>query len=230
MHEVEHTDQGHSRRNRSKKTTQSSQSFIVPTLFIFGAVGISAAINLWEKSFEQCFEEFDEITRYYLEAACTYFVPLYPPAPWLLDFETLKYPADLPTLVIDCDRVICKLEYDRHTGYQWKKRPHADKFFWELQHYYEIVIYSDDVHPAWWDVMMKWGIPVGGILDRWYCVRHKTHYIKDISKLGRKLERVIHIDHDPNWVVLWPENAIVIKAYDGDEEDNELLDMLEFLK
>lgn len=129
MPELGQTDQGQNRRHRPKKTKLYTQTFIGPTIFLCGAIAISASVTLAEKSFEQYFEEVDELTRRYLESACAYFVPLYPPAPWLLDFETLKYPADLPTLVIDCDRVICKLEYDRHTGYQLKKRPYADKFF-----------------------------------------------------------------------------------------------------
>jgi len=80
------------------------------------------------------------------------------------------------------------------------------------------------------DVMVKWAVPVGGVLSREFCLKRGSKYSKDIGKLGRKMERVIHIDHDATAVELHPENSIVITAYDGDDSDTELLDLIEFLK
>ncbi|CAD7960758.1 unnamed protein product [Amoebophrya sp. A25] len=175
------------------------------------------------------FDEFNHHSREFFMGIADILVP--PPAePWLLDFETLKYPANLPTLVIDLDKVVCKLEFDRKSGWQVRKRPGADRFFSELQHYYEIVVFSDDVFPVASDVMQAWGVPVGGVLHREFCQRWYKHFRKDIGKLGRNLERVIHIEHDPIAVEKHPANAIVLPAFDGDENDTALLDLIDFLK
>ena len=67
-------------------------------------------------------------------------------------------------------------------------------------------------------------------MHREFCFRRGKKYQKDISRLGRNLERVVHIDHEHEAVCRYPENAIVIPSWDGDEDDTYLLDMIEFLK
>lgn len=86
--------------------------------------------------------------------------PLSDKKPWLLEAETLGYPPHLPTLVIDFDKTICKLEFDRLNGWQVRKRPGADDFLKEMAHYYEIIVYSDDAFPVAQDVIVKWGVQV----------------------------------------------------------------------
>ncbi|KAF4658507.1 mitochondrial import inner membrane translocase, subunit, partial [Perkinsus chesapeaki] len=125
------------------------------------------------------FENFNETSREWFQIIGDKIVPM-KKGPWLLDLETMHYPEYVPTLVFDLDKVVCHLEYDRKTGWQVVKRPGADKFFKELQHYYELVCYSDDVIPVASDVMMKW--------------------------------------------------EVLIKPYNGDPDDRELYDLIDFLK
>ena len=54
--------------------------------------------------------------------------------------------------------------------------------------------------------------------------------MKDLSKLGRKLEKIICVDHDPEAFRLQQENGIVIRPFHGDPNDTEILDLLDFLK
>lgn len=151
-------------------------------------------------------------------------------APLLPDFKELNYPPNLPTLVIDLDKVIAKLEYDRKVGWQVKKRPFADKFFKELVNYYELVIWSDDSYPMATDVANRWGLPVVGVLHRDQCKAFKGSFIKDLSRLGRDLKRVILLDHDKTACLLQENNAIIIREFDGDEQDRELLYLIDMLK
>ena len=152
------------------------------------------------------------------------------PGPWLLDLETMKYPEYIPTLVMDLDKVLCHMEYDRKTGWQVVKRPGADQFLKEMQHYYEIVVFSDDVVPVASEVMARWGVPCTGVLHRDLCRKTSKGYIKDLSHLGRKPEKLIMIDHDPVAFSRQPENGILVKPFLGDESDRELFDLIEFLK
>ncbi|ORM41554.1 Mitochondrial import inner membrane translocase subunit TIM50 [Babesia sp. Xinjiang] len=150
--------------------------------------------------------------------------------PLLPDVKDLNYPPNLPTLVVDLDKVVAKLEYDRRTGWQVKKRPFADRFFRELVNYYEIVVWSDDNYPMATDVANRWGLPVIGCIHRDRCTKFKGSYIKDLSKLGRNLNRVILVDHDRMACMLQEENAILVREFDGDENDRELLHLLGLLK
>ncbi|GFE55216.1 mitochondrial import inner membrane translocase subunit [Babesia ovis] len=150
--------------------------------------------------------------------------------PLLPDVKDLNYPPNLPTLVVDLDKVVAKLEYDRRTGWQVKKRPFADRFFRELINYYEIVVWSDDAYPMATDVANRWGLPVIGCIHRDRCIKFKGAYIKDLSKLGRNLNRVILLDHDRVACMLQEDNAILVREFDGDENDTELLHLIGLLK
>ena len=152
------------------------------------------------------------------------------PGPWLLDLETMKYPEYIPTLVMDLDKVLVHMEHDSLQGWRVVRRPGADQFLKELQHYYELVIFSDDVFPVAIDVVSKWGVPCTGVLHREFCRKTRNGYIKDLSKLGRRMDKVILLDHEPIAGSRQPENSVVIKPFEGDENDRELVDLLEFLK
>jgi mitochondrial import inner membrane translocase subunit TIM50 len=150
--------------------------------------------------------------------------------PWLIDLETMKYPEYIPTLVMDLDKVLVHMEYDRKTGWQVVKRPGADQFLKEMQHYFELVVFSDDVVPVASEVMARWGVPCTGVLHRDFCRKTSKGYVKDISHLGRKPERMILLDHDPVAISRQRENGLLIKPFTGDENDRELYDLMEFLK
>ncbi|CAA9986381.1 mitochondrial import inner membrane translocase subunit TIM50, putative [Plasmodium knowlesi strain H] len=150
--------------------------------------------------------------------------------PLLPDFKDLNYPENLPTLVIDLNYVIAKLEYDRKSGWRVLKRPYADMFFKELSSFYEIVIWSEDNFPVAQEVISKWGIPAIGCLHRDQCSKKRGYYVKDLKRLGRNLDRVVIIDHDAHAFMLQPENGILIKEFHGDVNDKEILSLIDLLK
>jgi len=180
-------------------------------------------------------EEANETSRVYLEQIADMIIPK-APEPWLVEKEALGYPEHVPTLVLDLDKVLCHLVYDRRYGWQVLKRPGADKFLEELQFYYELVVFSDDVYPVAADVLSRWADARGvrcqitAILHREFCNKKKDMFVKDISKLGRKPDRLVILDHDPNAIMLQPENGILISPYEGNPDDRELDNLLEFLK
>lgn len=177
----------------------------------------------------ETFEDWNDTTREWFDSIGYMFVAE-KPEPWLLSLAEMKYPENIPTLVLDLDKVILHLEHDRRLGWQVVKRPFADQFFNQLSHYYEIVIFSDDVYPVGMDIAVKWNLPVTSVLHREFCRKKRNHFVKDISKLGRKLDKMIILDHDEKAFQLQPENGVLIKPFGGDPNDCELLDLLEFLK
>uniref|UniRef100_A0A673B193 Mitochondrial import inner membrane translocase subunit TIM50 n=1 Tax=Sphaeramia orbicularis TaxID=375764 RepID=A0A673B193_9TELE len=78
---------------------------------------------------------------------------------------------------------------------------------------------------------MEYADPVSDLLDPWgafttrlfreSCVFHKGNYVKDLSHLGRDLNRVIIIDNSP---------SVPVESWFDDTSDTELLDLLPFFE
>ena len=54
-------------------------------------------------------------------------------------------------------------------------------------------------------------------------------YLKDLSKLGREIERVIIVDNVPANFRLQKENGIVIRSWMGNKNDKELMELSKML-
>lgn len=50
-------------------------------------------------------------------------------------------------------------------------------------------------------------------LFRESCVFHKGNYVKDLSRLGRDLDKVIIIDNSPVSYIFHPENAVSLHPF-----------------
>ena len=68
-----------------------------------------------------------------------------------------------------------------------------------------------------------------GRLCREHCTLMGAAYVKDISKLGRNLSKTIIIDNDLGCFYLQQENGILIKSFEGKEDDNKLLNLHQIL-
>ena len=68
-----------------------------------------------------------------------------------------------------------------------------------------------------------------GRLYREHCTLMGAAYVKDISKLGRNLSKTIIIDNDLGCFYLQQENGILIKSFEGKEDDNKLLNLHQIL-
>uniref|UniRef100_A0A4W4GYD4 Mitochondrial import inner membrane translocase subunit TIM50 n=1 Tax=Electrophorus electricus TaxID=8005 RepID=A0A4W4GYD4_ELEEL len=82
----------------------------------------------------------------------------------------------------------------------------------------------------------KYADPVADLLDRWgvfrarlfreSCVFHRGNYVKDLSRLGRQLSKVIIVDNSPASYIFHPENAVPVQSWFDDMADTELLNLL----
>uniref|UniRef100_A0A8C7Z2M1 protein-serine/threonine phosphatase n=1 Tax=Oryzias sinensis TaxID=183150 RepID=A0A8C7Z2M1_9TELE len=92
------------------------------------------------------------------------------------------------------------------------KRPHVDEFLKRMGELFECILFTAS--------LSKYADPVSDMLDkrgtfknrlfREACVFHKGNYVKDLSRLGRDLNRVIIIDNSPASYIFHPENAVYI--------------------
>uniref|UniRef100_A0A3P8WLG1 protein-serine/threonine phosphatase n=1 Tax=Cynoglossus semilaevis TaxID=244447 RepID=A0A3P8WLG1_CYNSE len=112
------------------------------------------------------------------------------------------------------------------------KRPHVDEFLRRMGELFECVLFTAS--------LAKYADPVSDLLDisgafqsrlfRESCVFHKGNYVKDLSRLGRDLNKVIIIDNSPASYVFHPENAIAVESWFDDQSDTELLDLIPFFE
>ncbi|KAL7066071.1 NLI interacting factor-like phosphatase family protein [Cryptosporidium serpentis] len=243
--EVESEKNEHQSLNKEQKpTTYSSAQFLISagglaTILFLLLIDVDSSssegkvkpmkLKSWKRILDG-FEDFNDWTYdWIIDNIINKIFPL-SNEPLLPEFEDLGYPVNLPTLVLDLNKLICKLSHNRKNGWGIVKRPGADRLFKELMHYYEIVIWSDEIFPIPQDAVNKWNLPVIGVLDRTQCTRKRGKIIKDLSRLGRNLNRVLLIDHDSNAASMQPNNAIILSSYDGDPTDRELEYLIDFLK
>lgn len=67
---------------------------------------------------------------------------------------------------------------------------------------------------------VQYADPVSDLLDKWgafrcrlfreSCVFHRGNYVKDLSRLGRDLNKVIIVDNSPASYIFHPDNAVCL--------------------
>jgi len=107
-------------------------------------------------------------------------------------------------------------------------RPYCNEFLRETAKYWEMVIFTAS--------LSKYADPLLDMLDkentiqhrlfREHCVLHGGNYVKDLTKLGRKLKNQIIVDNAPKSYLFQPTNAIPITSWFDDPDDTELLDCI----
>mmetsp|Transcript_17438 Transcript_17438/g.25943 ORF Transcript_17438/g.25943 Transcript_17438/m.25943 type:complete len:234 (-) Transcript_17438:63-764(-) len=144
--------------------------------------------------------------------------------------ETLVHSSFKP--IANADFIIpVEIEDQVHQVYV-VKRPFVDEFMKKVGDWFEVVVFTAS--------LSKYADPVLDLLDkhkvvrhrlfREACSNHKGNYVKDLSRLGRPLEKTIIIDNSPASYLFHPENALPILSWFDDENDTELLDLIPFLE
>jgi len=114
----------------------------------------------------------------------------------------------------------------------YRPRPGVHKFLQEMSSYFELVVFTAGLKD-YADWILNDFDRQGLISYRLY--RHHTRfrsgvYVKDLSKLGRSLQKTIIIDNIQENFMLQPENGIHIRGWYNDPLDRELEKLAPFLK
>ena len=121
--------------------------------------------------------------------------------------------------------------FENETESYVKVRVGTEKFIRELSKYCEICIFTASTK-FYADIVID-GLEYNNLIDFRLYRQHTTNYeginIKDLSKLGRNLEKIIIVDNIEENYQLQPNNGINISDFEGDENDNELEFLLEDL-
>jgi len=112
------------------------------------------------------------------------------------------------------------------------KRPGVDMFLKRLSRYYELVIFTASID--------KYANPVIDALDTSELCQHRLYrehctfmynvFIKDLTRLGRRMEDILILDNSPISYLFQKQNALPIKTWLEDRNDIELYKYLRLLE
>ena len=147
--------------------------------------------------------------------------------PFLPPLDTKQY---LYTLVLDLDETLVHYIEEENRAYV-QVRPYADYFLTEMGKYFEIVIFTAAAED-YADIVLN-------ELDKNKMINYKLYrkhteqingiFIKDLSKLGRDISKVVIVDNNKDNFSLQPENGLHICSFLGDQNDDELFALSEDL-
>lgn len=143
--------------------------------------------------------------------------------------ETLVHSSFKP--ITSADFIIpVEIEDQVHQVYV-SKRPGVDDFMKAMGEYFEIVVFTAS--------LAKYADPVLDLLDihkvvhhrlfREHCTFSRGNYVKDLSRIGRKLKHTLIIDNSAASYMFHPEYAIGIGSWFDDTTDEELTELTPFL-
>ncbi|KAG2440949.1 hypothetical protein HXX76_003802 [Chlamydomonas incerta] len=176
--------------------------------------------------------------------------PLTPTTPQRLPFSApLLPPADDPsrmTLVLDLDGTLIASEDEPHAPVPFDYCVDEERFVWlrpglrrfleSVRPLFEVVLFTA-AGESWATCAMQRIDPDGRIFDsrlyRDHTVSHDDWpWVKDLSRLGRDLARVVIVDDNPLMFMYQPDNALHVAPYDpqvtGHRDDvlEQVLDVL----
>ena len=139
------------------------------------------------------------------------------------------------TLILDIDETLFhfKINDDDDEQGVLKIRPGVFQFIEEIKEYYEIILFSE-ADKNYIDLITE---VVGEnrylydyILCRDYVTIVGQNFVKELSKIGRPLDKIIIIDNMPQNFSFNKENGIYIKSFWGEENDDKaLIDLIPIL-
>jgi Dullard-like phosphatase family protein len=157
----------------------------------------------------------------------------YPPAdpeivpPYIKESLTKKF-----SLVLDLDETLISLERkkinDENKGIL-KFRPGLLKFLTKIRKYYEIIVFTSGTREYGEQILEA--IENGKNyfdykLFREHTLVHNNEFIKDLSRIGRPLDKIIIVDNMPQNYRLQKENGIEIKPFYGEDINDKALEHL----
>ncbi len=135
------------------------------------------------------------------------------------------------TLVLDLDETIISYKNDKRI---YVTRPGLNKFLTEISKIYEIILFTSakqEYADSILDSIDKNKTFFDKRLYRQHTILINNTFVKDLSKLGRDLSKIVIVDNRPQSFSLQIENGIFIRSFHGEDKfDNALIDLIPILK
>ncbi|GLG99423.1 Mitochondrial import inner membrane translocase subunit TIM50-C [Gryllus bimaculatus] len=149
--------------------------------------------------------------------------------------DPLQYPYIQPpyTLVLELRDVLVHPDWTYKTGWRFKKRPGVDHFLEQVAPpLFEIVVFTAEQGMTVFPILDALD-PNGYVMYR--LVRDATHFVdghhvKDLDRLNRDLSKVIVVDWNSDSVKFHPRNTLLLPRWAGNDDDQTLVDLANFLR
>jgi len=147
----------------------------------------------------------------------------------------LTYPSTKPyTLVLDLDETLVYFKIKSSKGGTLRARPYLFGFLEEMGHYYELIIWTSATEAyanSLIDAIEYDKKYFDYVLYREHAIIIGDDFVKDLTRIGRSLDRIIIIDDMPQNFRLQKENGITIKPFFGNDlDDSALYELVPILK
>ena len=147
----------------------------------------------------------------------------------------LTYPPQKPyTLVLDLDETLVHFKIKTSKGGTLRARPYLFAFLEEMGEFYELIVWTSATEAyanSLINALEHEKKYFDYILFREHASIIGEDFVKDLTRIGRSLDRIIIIDDMPQNFKLQKENGINIKPYFGEDlEDKALYELVPILK
>ena len=151
----------------------------------------------------------------------TNFHPL--PYPYVRTLNNKKY-----SLVLDLDETLIhfKPQNNGEDGGTLRVRPGIYEFLDEVGKYYELIVFTtatQDYADVLIDAVEEDKIYFEHRLYREHATIIDNDFVKDLTRIGRPLDKIIIVDNMPQNFRLQKENGIIIKAFWGEDKNDRAL-------
>ena len=143
--------------------------------------------------------------------------------PYLNNINQKKY-----SLVISLDETLIHFKSNNISNNKgvMQLRPGLFQFFQKVKSFYEIIIFSSG-NKKYSDTMLDAIDEKRNIFDyrlyQEHCVIIDNDFVKDLSKIGRNIDKIIIVDNIAQNYRLQKENGINIKSFYGDDPNDRIL-------
>jgi Dullard-like phosphatase family protein len=147
----------------------------------------------------------------------------------------LTFPPQKPyTLVLDLDETLVHFKIKTSKGGTLRARPYLFAFLEEMGEFYELIVWTSATEAyanSLINALEHEKKYFDYILFREHASIIGEDFVKDLTRIGRNLDRIIIIDDMPQNFRLQKENGINIKPYFGEDlEDKALYELVPILK
>ena len=151
------------------------------------------------------------------------------PAPYI------TYPCPRPyTLVLDLDETLVHFKIKTSKEGTLRARPYLFSFLEEMGRYYELIVWTSATEGyanSLIDAIEYEKKYFDSVLFREHAIIIEDDFVKDLTRIGRDLDKIIIVDDMPQNFRLQKENGINIKPFFGDDmDDTALYELVPILK
>jgi Dullard-like phosphatase family protein len=134
-------------------------------------------------------------------------------------------------LVLDMDETLLHYYEQKGEGYV-RVRPGCEKFLKEMSELYEVCIFTAAMqdYADWALDSNKLGQYIKHRMYRQHASPEGMVFVKDLSRIGRPLNKTIIVDNVAENFMKQPDNGIFIKSWFDDQSDTALYELAPLLK